>query len=38
MAIVHNIKNGAEFGDKLVGPEGVHRDESNVLKLDGKKK
>jgi len=38
MAIVHVIKNGAEIGDKHVGSDGVHRDESNVLKLDGKKK
>jgi hypothetical protein len=38
MAIVHVIKNGAEIGDKHVGSDGVHRDESNVLKLDGKEK
>jgi hypothetical protein len=38
MAIVYVIKNGAEIGDKHVGSDGVHRDESNVLRLDGKKK
>jgi hypothetical protein len=38
MAIVYIIKNGAEISDKHVGAEGAHRDESNVLKLDGKKK
>lgn len=38
MAIVHVIKNGAVISDKHVGSDGVHRDESNVLKLDGKKK
>jgi hypothetical protein len=38
MAIVYVIKNGAEIGDKHVGADGAHRDESNVLRLDGKKK
>jgi hypothetical protein len=38
MAIVHIIKNGAVISDKHVGLEGVHRDESRVLRLDGKKK
>jgi hypothetical protein len=38
MAIVYVIKNGAEIGDKHVGSDGVHRDEANVLRLDGKKK
>ena len=38
MAIVYVIKNGAEIGDQHVGSGGVHRDESNVLRLDGKKK
>ncbi len=38
MAIVHIIKNGAEISDKHVGSEGAHRDESSILKLDGKKK
>lgn len=38
MALVYVIKNGPEIGDKNVGTDGVHRDESNVLRLDGKKK
>jgi hypothetical protein len=36
MALVHVIKNGPKIGDKHVGTEGVHRDESDTLKLDGK--
>ncbi len=36
MAIVQVIKNGAGIGDKHVGSAGVHRDETNKLKLDGK--
>src|SRR5687767_12254994 len=35
MAIVHVIKNGPVIGDKHVGSEGTHRDESKVLYLDG---
>lgn len=38
MAIVHIIKNGADIGDKHVGSAGAHRDESNKLNLEGKKK
>ena len=38
MALVHIIKNGAQIGEKHVGSNGVHRDESTTLKLDGKKK
>ena len=38
MALVYVIKNGPEIGDKNVGTAGVHRDESTVLRLDGKKK
>ena len=38
MAIVHVIKNGADISDKHVGSAGSHRDETNVLKLDGKEK
>ncbi len=38
MAIVHIIKNGPLIDDKHVGTKGVHRDESNTLKLDGVKK
>ncbi|MEK7599875.1 MAG: DUF4287 domain-containing protein [Patescibacteria group bacterium] len=36
MAIVHVIKHGAKIGDKHVGSSGVHRDESDTLKLNGK--
>lgn len=36
MALVYVIKNGPEIGDKHVGTTGTHRDESNMLKLDGK--
>lgn len=36
MAIVYVIKNGVKIGDKHVGSAGVHRDESDTLKLDGK--
>jgi len=36
MAIVHIIKHGPEIGGTHVGSTGVHRDESNVLRLDGK--
>lgn len=35
MALVHVIKNGPVIGDKHVGTTGSHRDESNVLRLDG---
>ncbi len=38
MAIVYVIKNGEKIGDKHVGSSGVHRDESDTLKLEGKKK
>jgi hypothetical protein len=37
MAVAHVIKNGAKISDKHVGSDGVHRDESDTLKLDGKK-
>lgn len=37
MALVYVIKNGAEISEKHVGSDGVHRDESIILKLDGKK-
>jgi hypothetical protein len=36
MALVHVIKNGAQISDKHVDSKGVHRDESNTLRLDGK--
>ncbi len=35
MALVHVIRNGAEISDKHVGSDGVHRDESTTLRLDG---
>ncbi len=35
MALVHVIKNGPQIGDKHVGTDGVHRDESTTLHLDG---
>ena len=38
MAIVYVIKNGNKIPDNNVGGKGVHRDESNILKLDGKNK
>ncbi len=36
MALVHVIKKGPQIGDKHVGTDGVHRDQSNTLRLDGK--
>jgi Domain of unknown function (DUF4287) len=36
MALVHVIKKGPKISDKHVGSEGVHRDESDTLRLDGK--
>ena len=36
MALVHVIKNGPRISDKHVGTTGSHRDESNVLHLDGR--
>ena len=35
MALVHVIKNGAAISDKHVGADGVHRDASAELWLDG---
>ncbi|MGK9147854.1 DUF4287 domain-containing protein [Plantibacter flavus] len=35
MAIVHVIKNGPTISEKHVGTDGVHRDESTELWLDG---
>jgi hypothetical protein len=37
MALVHVIKNGAKISTKHVGTDGIHRDESETLRLDGKK-
>jgi hypothetical protein len=36
MAIVHVVKNGPRISTKHVGSDGVHRDESETLWLDGK--
>ena len=38
MALYHVIKNGPKISDKHVGSTGTHRDESNMLRLDGKPK
>lgn len=35
MALVHVIKNGPKIDAKHVGGTGTHRDESNILWLDG---
>ena len=35
MAMVHVVKNGPGISDKHVGSTGTHRDESDVLRLDG---
>ncbi len=35
MALVHVIKNGPRISAKHVGSSGTHRDESEVLYLDG---
>jgi len=35
MALVHVIKNGPMISEKHVGSDGVHRDESAELWLDG---
>lgn len=35
MALVHVIKNGPKIDSKHVGSTGVHRDESDLLWLDG---
>jgi hypothetical protein len=36
MALVYVIRNGATIDAKHVGSDGVHRDESDTLWLDGK--
>lgn len=36
MALVHVIKNGPTISSKHVGTQGSHRDDSDVLWLDGK--
>lgn len=35
MAMVHVIQKGPQIGAKHVGSDGVHRDESDTLWLDG---
>lgn len=35
MALVHVFRNGTTISDKHVGTDGVHRDESDELRLDG---
>lgn len=37
MAMTQVIKKGPKISDKHVGTSGVHRDESDTLRLDGKK-
>jgi hypothetical protein len=36
MAMVHVIKKGPQISSQHVGTDGVHRDESDTLWLDGK--
>ena len=36
MALVHVIKNGPRIDSKFVGSDGSHRDESDMLWLDGR--
>ena len=36
MALVHVIKKGPQIDSKFVGTTGAHRDESDLLWLDGK--
>jgi hypothetical protein len=36
MALVHVLKNGDKIDAKFVGTDGVHRDESDTVWLDGK--
>ena len=36
MALVHVLRNGPTISSKHVGTDGVHRDESEELWLDGK--
>lgn len=36
MALVQVIKSGERISDKHVGSKGVHRDESDTLRLNGK--
>lgn len=36
MALYHVLKHGPHISDKHVGSTGTHRDESDMLRLDGK--
>ena len=36
MAFFHVVRNGLVIADKHVGTTGAHRDDSTVLRLDGK--
>lgn len=36
MALVHVIKNGPQIASTHVGTDGVHRDDSDTLRLGGK--
>lgn len=36
LAFVHVVKNGPTISAKHVGTSGTHRDDSDVLRLDGK--
>lgn len=36
MALVHVVENGPRISDRHVGTTGTHRDESDILRLDGK--
>ncbi len=36
MALVYVINHGTEISEKHAGSDGVHRDESIILRLDGK--
>ena len=38
MAMTHVIKNGAKISTKHVGTDGVHRDETDELRLTGRSK
>lgn len=35
MALVHVVKSGPQISDTHVGSTGVHRDDSDLLRLDG---
>ncbi|KRE63670.1 DUF4287 domain-containing protein [Nostocoides sp. Soil756] len=35
MALVHVVKNGPQISDRHVGTDGMHRDVSDRLRLDG---